>query len=177
MHYPQANDIFGVVFMMELNSYINSYTNSSARAGYGEAGQRSSWAQGGKIQNSLPGLAAHGLSFGEYGSSSSGLGQSELDISGTRRDLQNSMNDGLVVDLVRTLTRSLTSVIDLVQGVFLGDGANANTPGISPTLKDSSVGDGRAGSSQGLFGTLGSIVGGVFDKIGMHLPILGGRVF
>lgn len=109
---------------------------------------------------------------------------SEVDLSSTDElllnrdrpeiDNQGVPSEGMIVDLVRTLTSSLTRVIDLVQGALLGNGVDMPSQ-TSNSMVAQSRDTRSAEPTQGLFGALGSIAGNMVDKVFLQIPLLGGR--
>lgn len=160
--------------MMELNATGNVMT----RLGVGEEGKRLFHALEKGADSPV-----YNLSMDGYEGISLGSGWSEMNLN-RQNDLilnQNSLglngadinSEGMIVDLVRTLTSSLSKVVDLVQGAFLGDGTESKSTFVNDSR--GSPRDLNNTSSQGLFGALGSIAGNMVDKMFTQIPFLGGR--
>lgn len=90
-------------------------------------------------------------------------------------DMQKN-SEGMLVDLVKTLTNSLSGVIDLIQGALLGSASDAGAV-LSNGSSNSLQGREHSGPTQGFFGALGSIAGSMVDKVFNQIPLLGGRGF
>ncbi len=151
--------------MMELNSFGNVMNRFVTNNGAGSLRGQNVYIDG------FDGIGLRSsLSEGDL------LSQDELLLNQARPEITNQgvPSEGMIVDLVRTLTSSLTRVIDLVQGALLGNGVDTQSQSSNSMLGQSR--DARAAEpAQGLFGALGSIAGNMVDKVFMQIPLLGGR--
>ena len=151
---------------------LNSYGNMMNKLGANDEGLRLSRT----LINGSSGIG-YGQILTRYDNLKADNGGSNLNIRMFDGGLDNPVNEGMIVNLVRALTSSLAGVIDLFKGALLGDSPNNLGSSLMPSSGDAGKVVDQSRTSQGLFSSLGSIAGNLVDKIFVQIPLLGGRGF